>query len=510
MNTSQASWLPRLYRWAFLSVIAVLPISHTTGLRNLLLVFLLVLLAIHAVRERHVLPELWRKVKPVLPWPLVLWFVFLFLFPLWAVYPDEAWANLREQWGQSMLAWLIGFGTVWVLGTRGPGLWALALASAFPLALHLLVTLAAWAGLLGQPVPMAYSFQEVTARLAELLSGRGSWAGWQSLQLPFRGVEDMHGNMGYAANQAMALLCVLLVQGWRGGPVRQAWTAFLIMGVCLISLLVASSRGGILFFPVILVAAVLVGYLRHVFSTPEQKRPRSAQTIVFWMAGLILGMAVAGMAWNVISQDSRWRTMYDKMSIGLSLPRPANVLCEGLSPEQEQQIRREYSHRESAYVDYLLAGIQQDIGRMLLMRVGLDLVRENPRGQDGARGSYQKLIERKCGHVPVMTFAHLHQSWMDLALGLGWAGATLFAWVLLYFLRAGWHALDRPAAAHWGLALLLLAGFWFLRGFTDSLYREHYLQMQALLMAYLYGRILIARSCPDGSHPLQGRESSFK
>jgi hypothetical protein len=37
------------------------------------------------------------------------------------------------------------------------------------------------------------------------------------------------------------------------------------------------------------------------------------------------------------------------------------------------------------------------------------------------------------------------------------------------------------------VALLgVLATFWIIRGFFDALYREHYLQMQGLLMAYLY------------------------
>lgn len=142
-------------------------------------------------------------------------------------------------------------------------------------------------------------------------------------------------------------------------------------------------------------------------------------------------------------------------------------------------------------MDELIAGLKgQDGGRILLMRAGIELVLENPRGQDGSRGSYQKLIEKKCGHTPELAFAHLHQSWMDLALALGWIGAGLFAWLLLSFARTGWRAIDIGNVGGWGFALMLLTSFWFFRGFADSLYREHYLQMQAMLIAYLYGNIL--------------------
>jgi hypothetical protein len=141
-------------------------------------------------------------------------------------------------------------------------------------------------------------------------------------------------------------------------------------------------------------------------------------------------------------------------------------------------------------------------GRILLMRVGVGLVIENPRGLDGARGSYKRLIEAKCGREPVLTFAHLHQSWMDVALALGWVGAALFAWLLLTLAQTGWRFLGIDTVAPWGSALFLLASFWFLRGFADSLYREHYLQMQAMLMAYLYGRLFLT---PVKATPGDGR-----
>jgi hypothetical protein len=209
---------------------------------------------------------------------------------------------------------------------------------------------------------------------------------------------------------------------------------------------------------------------------------------------------VAVVAWFAISNNQRWQSMLDKVQVGLTQNDPLRVLCDGLSVEDKARIRQTYINRDTDYVDDLIQSLEvSDGARILLMRAGLTLVYENPQGQDGGRGSFKKLIEQKCGHEPKLTFAHLHQSWMDLALGIGWLGAAIFALVLLYFIRKGWRGLAQPETAFLSMSLVLISGFWFFRGFADSLYREHYLQMQALLLAYIYGHIELARRTPENN-----------
>ena len=62
---------------------------------------------------------------------------------------------------------------------------------------------------------------------------------------------------------------------------------------------------------------------------------------------------------------------------------------------------------------------------------------ENPRGLDDSRHAYTKLIANKCGHEPVLQYAHSHNSWVDLALALGWLGMLAFESMMVYFFRAG-------------------------------------------------------------------------
>ena len=118
------------------------------------------------------------------------------------------------------------------------------------------------------------------------------------------------------------------------------------------------------------------------------------------------------------------------------------------------------------------------------------MVLEHPLGFDGSRQSYVQLMKAQCHGVPELDFAHTHNSWLDLSLALGWAGAFSFAWMLIYFLRRAVSMNYSEVQGTMSTALFLLAGFWLVRGFFDSLYREHYLEMQAMLLIYVYGSII--------------------
>jgi len=464
--------------------------SHTIALRNLLLFVLLGLLLGFVASRRAQLGQLVRTARPV-PWALLAWFAFLLLFPLWAVQSDVAWANLRGQWIGSMIAWVVGFGAVWILGPQGPGLWALALASAFPLAVHLLLTLSAWAGLLGAAFPAHMSPALLWATLTPIFdSASPPLAGVQRFPWGFQGIEPMHGNLGYAACQAIALLSVWLLLAWRNQERSKVAAAFLAIALCLVSLLVAYSRGAFLFA---LLVMLLAGLTYSFKIARKQRHPAPDHQTTRW--GPVLGLVmvaflVSFVAFNSISRDPRWHSMVDKAKIGLTQENSQQLLCDGLTPEAENKIRDDYQHRGPAYVQDLIDGLKGDGGRIILMRVGFDLVLENPRGLDGSRSAYKKLIEEKCGHVPQLGFEHAHQSWIDISLALGWLGAGIFAWVLIYFMQTGWRGIDLQSVAPWAFALFLICGFWIVRGFGDSLYREHYLQMQAILIAYCFGRLM--------------------
>jgi O-antigen ligase len=189
-----------------------------------------------------------------------------------------------------------------------------------------------------------------------------------------------------------------------------------------------------------------------------------------------------------VKHDSRWFSMADSVEVAYEIEDPFRVLCDGLSIDVQNGIRSRLASRDPKYVQAVIDGLNSDGGRILIQRVAFQLMLENPVGLDGSRQSYRRLIQEKCGHEPAMPFAHSHNSWIDLALALGWVGLFTFAGLMLFFLYRGIIGMKSETNRPWAMALVLVSSFWILRGFVDSVYREHYLQMQFMLLMYLFGR----------------------
>jgi hypothetical protein len=162
-------------------------------------------------------------------------------------------------------------------------------------------------------------------------------------------------------------------------------------------------------------------------------------------------------------------------------------LCSGLSADEEVLIRSRVLDQPSSYVDEVVSSLRDgDGGRVLLMREGALLAMENPLGLDGSRQSYERLMRKKCQGRPALDYSHSHNSWFDMSMAIGYAGVALFASIFIVFLIVAVRYFLSAKGGSIAMALGLLSIFWFFRGFFDSLYREHYLQMQAIMLIYLY------------------------
>lgn len=497
MTTTNIGVPKKFFFWIFLVYLAVLPIAHTIALRNLLLLVLFGIVFFHVVFSRDQLTFGLAVVGPQIPWIWLAWAVYLCLFPLFAVQTEMAWNSFWGQWINSLLAWIVGFFAVLLLGRSGPSLFVLAAASAIPVALHLLLTLAVWSGLLGNGVPMEVSAEAIFGSLgnATIFSKQTSWS-LQSFPWGFRGLDPMHGNLGYAACQAIALWSVSFCVGWRAIDYRKMLASAAGIFLCFLSILIASSRGAVFF------GLIVLGLTAAIFLTvskfENQNDARQMMGVQKIKAGLLLILAVSALgvtAHQIVKVDSRWSTMFDKVRLGFLVDKPIEFLCDGVSPRMDAEIREKFAARGDEYAETLIAGLmEQDGGRILLMRAGFEMLLENPQGLDGSRHSYTKLIEDKCGHTPALQFAHAHQGWIDTSLSLGWGGAVIFAGLLFYLMNAGWHNLANATVRSWAFALFVVTAFWFVRGFADSVYREHYLQMQGILMAYLFFRMKMMKT----------------
>ncbi|MBT3065253.1 O-antigen ligase [Rhodoferax sp. U11-2br] len=476
----------RVYYWIFLAYFSILPLANTTGLRNIFL-FTLVCLFFYFIFSRTLLLGKDLELHEI-PASLIFWCCFLVFFPLWAEQSDLAWKNLGGQWGQSIFAWCVGIGAAKILGPRGPSLWGLAIASTLPIFIHLSLTLLAWSGALGVNIPDTISIDEIWSCLIQAFdfSSREDLVP-HNFPWGFRGYDPMHGNLGYAACQAIVLFVVCSVVAWQKGQQFRFWIAAIGITLCFLSVLIASSRGAVFFGVIMLTGAFFSILLRNIRKRTKNRKSCSGRCVFKAFFGVLILLAFfATFAAKIVNNDVRWRGVVDKISVGFDIENPIDFLCNGLSVVDQEKIIYKYKDKLPSYSEELISSLNSDGGRVVLTRAGFSLIAENLRGIDGSRSTYERLIEKKCGHPPVMHFAHTHQAWMDIVLALGLVGAILLGWVFISFMLKGWHGIMGHSFDAWAFALFLMSLFWILRGFMDSVYREHYLQMQAAVISYLY------------------------
>lgn len=493
----QTSRFQRTFLTLLIVFLSILSISGTIALRNLLHVAMLGMLLWRLLFSRKHLTQNSREVARLVPWSLYAWCAFLLLFPLWSVDPEVAWFNLRGQWGESILTWLLAWGAVVVLWPGQLSLWGLALVSAAPVFLHLALVCMAWAGLLGPVFFAEPSLAGLWTSLYDAFSYPTAWK-WQlhSFPMGFRGVEPMHGNLGYAASQSMAMALACACRAWSEGAGVKMAKACGLIGICFLSVLIAGSRGAV-YFSLVLIGMAIVLYIASSLMRNGKGLRRlwtpTFRQLRYGLVGLAGLLFLLGALWHTARSDERWYSMWDKLELGWVMESPTRILCEGLSGVDEAAIRSRYGDKGEKYVEVLKAGLlEQDGARVLLMRTGSDMVVQHPLGLDGSRQAYQKRILDVCGHTPVLAFSHAHQAWINLGLAFGWLGMLLFAWLLIDFAILGGRAL---ATEDWagGLALVLLAAFWVLRGFADAVYQDHYLQMQAFFLLFMGLNIAMQR-----------------
>lgn len=214
--------------------------------------------------------------------------------------------------------------------------------------------------------------------------------------------------------------------------------------------------------------------------------------MAFILAALMLAVSV--LAAFAAKDDSRWSNMATKISAGF-LGNPIQIECEGTASVESDIVSR-YGAGElsNSVINSIRDG---DGARMVVLRAGMELAVKYPWGSDGSRQGFEKLLRRVCPS-PAISMAHAHNGWIDTLLAIGWIGAFLYLWLLIYFCEQGVTNLRNERTLNeWGLVLIALSLFWIIRGLTDSVFRDHMLEMQGFVLTFA----LVA---------LQGQNMQFK
>ena len=468
-NTPSHRFLVETVMVCTLLLLAILPIPHTIGVRHLLLGLLCVIVLANR--------QPWQHLRPLLV-PIGLWAAYLLIYPLISPSPAIAWNSFSGQWSKSLLAMLAGAGAGLMLREhRWSNTFTLGVVSAVPLIVHILLTVGVWFGWVsadfgswggtGDPprALLSHNYGTIAAF---------PWSYW--------GIEQHHADLGYAALQTGCLIGASYVTTAGG---KQHWRIAGIIALCLISLIsliVAQSRAGLVFFLLALASMALV-FQREI----KQHDGWNIGLRQFWIGSIVVGIVLAVI---VTSPGSHWAGLADRLLAG-TYGDPVKVLCEG-SRVVENDIQKNLAAPDERVAQNPATALEGGDGvRTLLLRTGLILVTENPLGIDGSKEAFQRALRKHCSQ-PVIDMSHAHDGWIDLTLALGWPGGVLYLLLLTSFAVLGFRTL-RSTTGHkneWGAVLAVLSVLWILRGFTDSVFRDHMLAMQGFMLAFAAARAL--------------------
>lgn len=425
--------------------LAVLPMAGTIALRYVALLGLLLLMA-------WWFPKIRADLRFGLP--VTLWACYLVIFPLISDNQAIAWESLVSEWGKGLLAILAGTGAAILFSRRMRGaVFYLGLVSALPILVYLVLFVSkGW------------------------VDGSIPWGYW--------GRELHHADIGYAAGHTVVLMTVtFLVSDKKFRP----WAIALIISA-LLSTVLARSRAGLAFAVLGAILVIIPAYMARI-------TVHRSGLMVGLVAVMLFGAGLAGFA---VKDDHRWLDLTSKLSAGF-LGSALKIECEGIA-SIEADIFEKYGKGEIS--NQVINSVQGGDGaRIVLMRAGLELASNHPWGSDGSRQAYQILLKQECPN-PAILMAHTHNGWIDMLLAIGWLGAILYLGVLLHYFRFGLTCLrDMQKTSEWALVLTTLSLFWIIRGVTDSVFRDHMLEMQGFVLAFAASGLQLQRKVHSSYSP---------
>ncbi len=365
-------------------------------------------------------------------------------------------SNFRAEWMHFILFSIIGAGTGLMIGKYNSSSMLLLFGILFsiPLYIHLFLLI----------------IKSASARLIP-------WG--------YTGINEIHGDLGYTALQAIIFLFTYLLYN-----ARNLWTrtiSIFLIAISVSSPILAVSRGGILFS---LISVIFIAVL-YFFSETANKISSKNKIIIFLTVCIF---SLGAYQTSQLSNSSKWSGILAKISMGFQ-GNPQEVFCEGISSLQDVLESKGITISPSVQkgLDSVVDG---DGARIMVARLGASLIADFPMGIDQSKQAYQLAISKRCNGAPAIFLSHTHNAWIDTALAIGIPGAILILAIMLSYMRNGLSALKRNtcASTSYGMALLATSCLWILRGFLDSVQRDQMLEMQAFVLALLLGIILSRNS----------------
>lgn len=295
--------------------------------------------------------------------------------------------------------------------------------------------------------------------------------------IPWRywGINEIHGDLGYTALQASILLSTYFLCASKA-PWQYVISLVLLLS-CVVSPVIAQSRGGVIF-----AITGIVFTAATYFVMARKKSCFGVKSLVTLIAAIICVGILVKIGISV--DPTRWGGAFSRALVGFQGD-PQAIYCNGID-----SLRNTLQADGIDVTPLVEAGIKSvedgDGARVMVARLGLLMMLENPMGINGSKQAYQTAITEFCGKPPAIFLSHTHNAWIDTSLAIGIPGAFL---LLLVMLNYGWQGFRMVRQSEqinpFALALFVSASIWILRGILDSTLRDQMLEMQAFTLAFL-------------------------
>lgn len=447
LSFSNNSQITKVYDWATYALLFVLvpvwSIPHTMAIRNIAAGLLLILVI---VRNRDWLTFL-KESKALILFGAYLLFYLLFISTDFL----ETAKNIKSEWLKFILYSLVG-GTIgmWFANhSRNKLFFFLGFSFSVPLLIHLVL----------------FGLKAIES---------------QSIPWGYAGLSLSHGDLGYSALQGIIFLSVYLF--FLSTTKLGKASSLLLIILMVISVVLARSRGGLIFS----IISFMIASLSFILTSGRLTNGKKISSIVLLMIFLAISSRLATSTFS-----DRWQNLDLKISIGL-MGNALDVNCNGADG-----IRNELSEKGvliTKEIEDTLSEIQVGTAaRVTTARAGIALLQINPFGFNGSRDGYQIGINKIC--KPVSEMGNTHNGWIDTALAIGVIGAFILLIIYIANIVAALKVLRSPINQDKAVACALFATslVWLIRNILDTAQRDQMLEIQGFCMALLAGLLLRRR-----------------
>ncbi len=374
---------------------------------------------------------------------LVIFFIYLsFQILLFSSNLEIALKNFKSEWMHFIIFSLIGVGAGHALRNFNyeKNLLYLGFACIVPILIHL-----------------ALLFFEIVN------SHRSPWG--------YLGIHENHGDLGYASLQGSIFFITFLI--CQAKSKIQKLIALFAISICIISTLIAVSRGGLVFTLIVIGLALLIPIIF------PKKSSSSHVKIILSFTFLIL-ISVITIKLSSQNELGRWSNLSSRIEIGLS----GNIIplyCNGIN---QVNVFGKSSDQSNKIEIESLSG---DSLRIMALRISPYLVMGNIMGINNSKHAYQEAIVQICENPPAVFLSHAHNAWVDTALSIGLAGSLILLIYYIYLVIISAKILATlDKCSPYAFALFLSSLIWLIRGIADSTLRDQMLEMQALVLPFLF------------------------